>query len=274
MRRLSGVPVAAIVAWASISAWGAVAPPSPVTGLRLGPIGTGEAALVVLIAEPAGTSCEGRLKGTFSILGGAASAAVEAAIVPSPGGGCEIPLTLRFDAVSADVLERVKLDAFDYRLSGDLGSAEGTRQVDWQGRLPWNAVRLAGSAKATLGRYVKVHDVAMGSVGFTRTTVNVSVDVFVPFRFDLRILEASCAVEVNGRDVAAGKREKVLLHAGQSSRMEIPVTFENGAVLAAAGKTMAKKGKLEGRLKGIGRLKLPGGELDFPFDLPILISLL
>jgi hypothetical protein len=230
--------------------------------------------VAVLFAPPVGTPYDERLRGTFSILGVGVSVAVDAAIAPSAEGGCAVPLMLRFDAVSADVLEHEKLDALDYRLSGEVRSARGTRTVDWQGSLPRGAVSLVESMKVTLRRFVKVHDVAMGSVGFTKTTVNVSVDVFVPFRFDLRILEASCAVELNGRVVAAGKREKVLLHAGQSSRMEIPVTFENGAVLAAAGKTMAKKGKLEGRLKGIGRLKLPAGELDFPLDFPIYISLL
>ena len=213
-----------------------------------------------------------RARKSFSVFG-SGGIPVDGTVAPHPEGGCSVRFEMPFSAVGPEVLARVNLTAVAWSLGGELSGKGKPREVSWAGSVPREAVGLTESMKVTLRRFVKVHDVAMGSMGFTETTVNVSVDVFVPFRFDLRILEASCSVELNGRDVAAGRREKALLHAGQSSRIEIPVTFENGAVLAAAGKTMAKRGKLEGRLKGIGRLKLPAGELDFPFDFPIHISL-
>jgi hypothetical protein len=269
---MRGAAFAFLAASALLSAAPPAATPVPfVRELRVGPIAETKSGMELIFAGLT-APCGERLKGSFSVFG-SSGIPVDGIVAPHPEGGCSVRFEMPFVSVGPEVLARTNLTAVAWSLDGELSGKGPAREVSWAGSVPREAVGLTESMRVTLRRFVKVHDVAMGSVGFTKTTVNVSVDVFVPLRFDLRILEASCAVELNGREVAAGKREKVLLHGGQSNRMEIPVTFENGAVLAAAGKTMAKKGKLEGRLKGIGRLKLPAGELDFPFDLPVLISL-
>lgn len=247
-------------------------PGAAIAGLRIGPIETGRVTVALLLVPGIPEPCAGLARGTLTFFEVPVGAAVEGPLAAG-AAGCEASFVLPFDAFPAEILEHVGADFLDVGLKGEIVEGRSVRPVDWRARIPRVALQLSEPVKVTLRRFVKVHDVATGSVGLTRTTVNVSVDVLVPFRFDLRILEAGFSLELNGRDVAAGKREKVLLHGRQVSRVEIPVTLDNGEVLAAASKTTAQNAKLVGRLKGSGRLKLPAGELVFPFDLPVSISL-
>lgn len=248
------------------------AAPTSIAGLRIGPIEAERVALALLLTPGTPERCAGTARGTLSLFGLPLGAAAEGTLASGPAG-CEVTFVLPFGAFPAEILEHAVADVLEVRLAGEVDDGRSVKPADWTGRIPRGALQLSEPAKVTLRRFVKVNDVKTGSVGLTKTTVNVSVDVLVPFRFDFRILEASCSVELNGRDVAKGRREKVLLHGGRSSRVDVPVTLENGEILAAAGRTTANNGKLVGRLKGIGRVKLPTGELDFPFDFPVSISL-
>lgn len=146
------------------------------------------------------------------------------------------------------------------------------RPIDWAATVPRAAIGLTESMKVTLRRFVRVPDLHLGSVGFRSTTVKADVGVTLPLHFDLRFLEARCEVEVNGRKVASGGREKFILHAGRENRLEIPVTVDNGELLAAAGKTVVSRGKVEGHLVGVARLRVAAGDVEFPFEFPVRLS--
>ena len=51
----------------------------------------------------------------------------------------------------------------------------------------------------------------------------------------------------------------------------LPVELSNGGVLSGLWKT-ATGGRVEGVLTGIAKLRVPAGELEFPFEFPVKLS--
>jgi hypothetical protein len=128
--------------------------------------------------------------------------------------------------------------------------------------------------KVTLRRFVRVQETHLGHVGLERITVNIDLDILVPLGFDLKFLEARYTMDVNEKRVSRGQKEKFLLHAGRWNRLEFPIEIEYRGLLAAAGKAAVSGGRVEGKLTGLARLRLPSGDLDFPFEFPVRIALL
>jgi hypothetical protein len=71
--------------------------------------------------------------------------------------------------------------------------------------------------------------------------------------------------------IASRRREKFLLHAGRVNRLMLPVELSNGGVLSGLWKA-ATGGRVEGVLTGIAKLRVPAGELEFPFEFPVKLS--
>jgi hypothetical protein len=92
-----------------------------------------------------------------------------------------------------------------------------------------------------------------------------------PLAFDLRFVEAAYELTVDGKPLAKGRKEKFLLHAGRANRLLLPVELSNGGVLSGLWKA-ATGGRVEGVLTGIARLRVPAGELVFPFEFPVKLS--
>jgi len=66
-------------------------------------------------------------------------------------------------------------------------------------------------------------------------------------------------------------KEKFLLHAGRVNRLMLPVELSNGGVLSGLWKA-ATGGRVEGVLTGVAKLRVPAGELEFPFEFPVKLS--
>ena len=111
----------------------------------------------------------------------------------------------------------------------------------------------------------------IGGLGLTHSTVNAALDVTNPLSFDLRIVEAAYELTVEGKSVAKGRKEKFLLHAKRENHLEFPVDLDHAGLLAAAGKAALGKG-VAGVLSGVGKLRLPAGDLEFPFEFPVTLS--
>jgi hypothetical protein len=56
--------------------------------------------------------------------------------------------------------------------------------------------------------------------------------------------------------------------------LQLPIQIEYDGVLAAAGKSAASRGQVDGKLTGVARLRWPSGDLDFPFEFPVKMALL
>ena len=61
------------------------------------------------------------------------------------------------------------------------------------------------------------------------------------------------------------------LHAGRANRLLLPVELSHGGVLSGLWKA-ATGGRVEGVLTGIAKLRVPAGDLEFPFEFPVKLS--
>jgi Late embryogenesis abundant protein len=132
-------------------------------------------------------------------------------------------------------------------------------------------VSLTESMKVTLRRFVAVKETRLESLGVGKSKLNADLELKNPLAFDLRFVEAAYELTVNGKPLAKGRREKFLLHAGRANRLLLPVELSNAGVLSGLWKT-ATGGRVEGVLTGIAKLRVPAGELEFPFEFPVKLS--
>jgi hypothetical protein len=177
-----------------------------------------------------------------------------------------------FSALGPEVLAKANLSAIDWSLGGELSGKGKPRTVKWAGSLPRDAVKLTESMQVTLRRFVSVRDVGLGNVSIGESTVNVDLEIVQPLSFDLGFIEASYELTVGGRAVASGRRERFLLHARQRNTLQCPVNLDHAALVMAVGQA-AWSGGVEGILTGVARMRVPAGNVDFPFELPVTLSL-
>lgn len=248
-------------------------PGGPEKELWVGPFGAQRVEVRMLLPTEAKVRPGDRLTGRISLF--------DAAVLPVdsfperlPGGRWLLQFFLPYDGLSSEVLVRSSAESIDYRLAGTLRSGAVWKPIEFRGRVPRDHVQLTESMRMTLRRFVRVSEIHLGHIGLKRVTVNVDLDILVPLRFDLKFLEARYQMDVGERTVSRGEREKFLLHGGRWNRLQFPIQIEYGGVLAAAGKTAASRGQVDGKLTGVARMRLPSGDLDFPFEFPVKMALL
>jgi hypothetical protein len=247
----------------------APAPLSAVRELRVGPIGETKTRMELIFAGPA-APCGERLKGSFSVFG-SGGIAVDGTVAPHPEGGCSVRFEMPFSAVGPEALANVNLSAVGWSVVGELSENGKRRTVKWAGSIPREAVKLTESMQVTLRRFVTVRDVGLGNVSIGQSTVNVDLEIVQPLSFDLGFVEASYELTVGDRVVASGRRERFLLHTRQRNTLRCPVNLDHAALLLAAGQA-AWSGEVEGMLTGVARMRVPAGELEFPFEFPVTLS--
>ncbi|MFI5181868.1 MAG: LEA type 2 family protein [Thermoanaerobaculia bacterium] len=262
--------ILALVLAAAASAAPAQAPSPSLREFRVGPIDSGKAGME-LVFEANGAPCGEWIRGTFTLFGSAPGVPVDAPLVYIPEGGCALRFDYPFTAIGPDLVGQSKVDALEWSLTGERRSLPPAKPISWSGRAPRETIKLTESMKVTLRRFVDIQNVGVGSLGLTSSTVNAVLDVTNPLSFDLRIAEAAYELTVDGKPVARGRKEKFLLHAKRANRLELPIELDHAGLLAAAGKAALGKG-VSGVLSGVGRLRLPAGDLEFPFEFPVTLS--
>jgi hypothetical protein len=111
-------------------------------------------------------------------------------------------------------------------------------------------------------------------MGLKSSTVNADISVQSPLAFDLRVLQASCELQIQGQVVATGIKENFVINATRMNALRIPVTLNHKALLSATGNVLTQMGKVDGKLVGWFRIKLPGGDVDLPLEFPVKLTLL
>ena len=246
-----------------------VSPPS-VRELRVGPIGDTKTGFELIFAGPT-APCGERLKGSFSV-SGSAGIPVDGNVAPRPEGGCAVRFDVPFSSVGPEVLAKAKQPAVEWSLGGELSGKGNPRRVTWAGSVPREAVRLTESISATLSRFVRVREVSVGNLGFGGSMVTVDLEILQPLSLDLRIADASYELVVAGTVVASGNQGNFLLHGRRKNMLQLPVNLDHGGLLAAVGK-VAWSGSVKGMLSGVAKLRVPAGDLDFPFEFPVTLSM-
>ncbi len=237
--------------------------------LRVGPIAETKAGMDLIFTGPA-APCGQRLKGTIRLIGSKGTP-VNGLVTADPEGGCSLRFEMPFSAVGPDVLTRTKVPAVSWSLTGEIATKGKVEPVSWDGSFPREVVRLTEPTKVTLSRFVAVKEARIASLGVATSTVNIDVELKNPLAFDLWFVGATYELKVAGRPLAEGRREKFVLHAGRPNRLVLPVDLSNEGVIWSLWETTIG-GRVEGVLNGIVRLRLPDGELAFPFELPVTLS--
>lgn len=237
--------------------------------LRVGPISDTKTGMELVFAGPA-APCGERLRGTFSVFG-SGGIPIDGTVTPHPEGGCSVRFEMPFSMVGPEVLARVNLSAVSWSLGGELSGKEEPRRVSWAGSVPRAAVSLTESMKVTVRRFVAVKATHVESLGVGKSALNADLEVKNPLAFDLRFVEAAYELAVDGKSLAKGRLEKFLLHAGRANRLMLPVELSSGGVLSGLWKATTG-GRVEGVLTGIARLRVPAGDLEFPFEFPLKLS--
>jgi Late embryogenesis abundant protein len=234
----------------------------PVRQVAVGEVGPRNCRVVLGLAAGS-LAVSGRLDGSLA-MGGAPPMPISA-VASVSGSGLSFPLI--YADIPEAALRAVEKDPVPYRIEGTLHG----QRIAWSGALPRSAVRLDASAASVRSEFVRVSDLSVSRIGFAGATVNVDARVFNPFRFDLKFAAVRYRVEIEGETVGAGHLDRFLLHGERWSRLTLPVELDGAAWIAAAGQA-ALSGGAEGRLAGTVTVRLPDGNLEAPFELPIRIG--
>ncbi len=272
-----GVRLAILGFLAGTPALGAPIPLAPpagptIVGLRIGPIGAEKMDVALLLAPSVAEKCSGQFRGNLTFYDAPPGAPL-AGTFSQGAAGCELAGSVSWEALSGEAIGKARGDVLTVRVQGERIDGGKARKVDWGAPVPRAAVGLTESMKVTLRRFTKAPEIHLDGLGMKTTTVNADVEVLSPLRFNLKVVEARCEVEANGRAVASGGKEKFLVYGGRANKIQIPIAVNNGAAVAAAGSTLMKGGKVDGKLTGHARLRLPGGDVDFPIEFPVKLSL-
>ena len=240
--------------------------------MRIGPIDSAKAEITMVLAASTVKKCAGQFHGQL-LLYEATPAINVSGTLKSVAGGCEMATSVTWSGLSEQVFRNARADALQVRLRGELIDGKLARKVNWALSARKGDVLLTEPIRDTVKRFARATDLHLASIGLKDSTVNVDINVQSPLAFELRVLRATCELQVHGTVVATGVKESFVVAGGRATQISIPVTINHKALLTAAGNVFAQWGKVEGKLTGLVRLRLPAGDVDFPVEFPVLLKL-
>lgn len=251
----------------------AQADPGPqVIGLRIGPIEPAMMGVVLLVAPSAAGKCAGQFRGELGFLDAAPGVQVAGTFAPG-AQGCELQTSLPWHAIHEDAVNGARNDGLRVRIRGERTEGRKKTKVAWAAAVPRSAIQFAEPMKVTLPRFAQARDIRLGALGLEATTVDAEIVVRSPLRFHLRVLQVRCELQMEGLVVATGRMEDFLIFGGRPNAVAFPITVNNAAMLSAVGSSLARGARAEGRLVGVARLRLSGGDVDVPVEFPVAIAL-
>jgi hypothetical protein len=254
--------------WIASSAWA-----GPVMAIRIGPINAAQADIGMVLTDGTVKKCAGTYRGVMQFFEAPHGVKVTG-LLKTNAGACELTASLPWADLPEKLIQLTRSDMLQVRFKGELMDGKTVTKVNWMLPAPMSAVLLTEPLKNTVQRFAKATDVQLGSLSLKSSTVNADITVQSPLVFDLRVLHATCELEIHGKVVATGIKENFILNAKRTTSLRIPVTLNHKALLSATGNVLTQMGKVEGKLVGWVRVKLPGGDVDLPLEFPIKLTLL
>jgi hypothetical protein len=243
----------------------------PVQSIRIGPIDAAKADVTLVLAANTVKKCAGQFRGQLLLYEAAPAVNVSGAL-KSVAGVCEMATSVPWSGLSEQVFRNARADALQVRFRGELIDGKAARKVNWAVSTQRVNVSLTEPIRDTIKRFARATDLHLRSIGLTDSTVNADINLQSPLAFELRVLRATCELQVHGTVVATGAKESFVVAAGRATQISIPVTINHKALLTAAGNVFAQMGKVEGKLTGLIRLRLSAGDVDFPAEFPVLLK--
>lgn len=245
----------------------------PVQSIRIGPIDASKVEVTMVLTPATVKKCAGQYRGQLLFFEATPAINVAGAL-KSVAGACEMAFSVPWNGLSEQVIGRARGDVLQVRFRGQLTAGNAVTKVNWALSAPKADVLLTEPMKETVKRFANATDLHMGSISLKATAVNADISVQSPLAFELRVLQAICQLEIHGTVVATGVKESFVLASGRPTPLRIPVTINHKALLSATGNVLGQKGKIDGKFSGLVRLRLPGGDVDFPMEFPVLLKLI
>lgn len=247
------------------------APGPQVIGLRIGPIEPAKLGVVLLVAPSAAGKCAGQFRGELGFLDAVPGVQV-AGTFATGAQGCELRTSTPWSAIGEEAVQGARSDGLRVRVRGDRIEGRKKTKVAWSAPVPRAAIQFAEPMKVTLPRFARASDMRIGAIGLEATTVDAEIVVRSPLRFHVRVLQVRCELQMEGLVVATGHKDDFLVFGGRPNPVVFPVTVNNAALLSAAGRSLARGAMAAGKLVGVARIRLAGGDVDVPVEFPVNIS--
>ena len=253
-------------------AFAQAAPGPQVIGLRIGPIEPAKLGMVLLVAPSAAGKCAGQFRGELGFLDAAPGVQV-AGTFAAGAQGCELRTSVPWSAIDEEAIQGARGDGLRVRVRGERIEGRKKAKVALAAPVPRAAIQVTEPMKATLPRFAQARDMRIGALGLEATKVDAGIVVRSPLRFHLRVMQVRCELQVEGLVVATGHKDDFLIFGGRPNTVVFPVTVNNVAMLSAVGRSLARGAIAEGKLVGVARLRLAGGDVEVPVEFPVNISL-
>lgn len=192
---------------------------------------------------------------------------VKVAVQPSGQGfDATFLVDLELASLPKGLLDRGSATAVPVTLKGTLSGEAGTAvTVDAAGALrPGTTDLVAGRDLAET--FVRFAGARLSGIGLAESKGEARIAVFNPFRFDVALRSVRYELSSDGREVARGSRQGLLVRPGRENEIVLPLTVGNAAAIAAAGKAVVSGGKLSGHLTGQLVVKLGTGDVKIPLE--------
>lgn len=268
IRRLAGCLAATIPFLALAKA----APEPPVSGLRIGPVDPAKVGVALLVAPSAAGKCAGQFRGELGFLDAASAVQIAGNFAPGPQA-CELRTTLAWPDLHEKAVQGAGNDGLRVRVRGERTEGRKKTKIAWAAPVPRAAIQFTEPMKVTLPRFAQAKDIRLGALGLEATTVDAEIVVRSPLRFHLRVMQVRCELQMEGLVVATGHKDNFLIFGGRPNPIAFPVSVNNRAMLSALGSGLAKGAQAEGKLVGVARIRLSGGDVDVPVEFPVKVSL-
>jgi len=246
---------------------------APVMAIRVGPMDANRMDVSLVLTAGALKECSGTYRGIMQLYEVSPGIPVSGRL-KNDAGTCELTSTLPWSSLSDKVLRKARGDALQVRFKGDVVNGKTTTSVNWMLSAPKPAVLLHEPMKTTVQRFAKATELQLGTLGLKSSTVNIDIQVKSPLHFDLQVVQALCDLEIHGKPVAKGLKENFILSGSKTSTLRIPVVINHQALLAASGNVFSQMGKVDGKVVGMVRMRLNSGQVEFPMEFPIKLSVL
>lgn len=190
---------------------------------------------------------------------------VKVAVQPSSGGFDAVFLVdLDLASLPKGLLERGGPASIPVVLKGTLSGEAGTAAtVDAAGTLrPGTSDLVAGRDLAE--SFLRFAGARLAGVGLAETKGEARITVFNPLGFDVALRAVRYELSSDGRVVAKGSRQGVLVRPGRENEIALPLAVSNAEALRAAAKAVAAGGTIAGDLRGEIVVKLGTGDVKVP----------
>lgn len=248
------------------------APEPQVFGVRVGPIVPAKMDVSLLVAPSAAGKCAGQFRGELGFLDAAPGVPITGTFAAgSPA--CELRTSIPWPDLDEKAVQGAGNDGLRVRVRGERIEGRKQTKIAWAAPVPRAAIQFAEPMKVTLPRFAQAKDIRLGALGLEATTVDAEIVVRSPLRFHLRVLHVRCELQMEGLVVATGLKENFLIFGGRPNTIAFPVSVNNRSMLTAVGSGLARGAQAEGKLVGVARIRLSGGDVDVPVEFPVKIAL-